>query len=118
MSVKPDWSTTSPMEMKMGSLDKMVYGTNLEESDVLEVDKPHDLGGVPFTLSHTVDVAKAVVVSTTQKIDMADAKKGEEMYSKVEDIATMLSKVYKWVEDCKSLYNLDDYLHLFNVSQC
>ena len=59
-----------------------------------------------------------MVVSTTQKIDMADAKKEEEMYSKVEHIATTLSKVYKWVEDCKSLYNLDDYLHLFNVSQC
>ena len=39
---------------------------------------------------------------------MADAKKGLGMFSKVVVVATLLSKVYKLVEDYKGLYNLED----------
>ena len=43
-----------------------------------------------------------MVDSTTQKVAKADAKKGEEMFSEVEDMATLLNKVYKLVEDYKA----------------
>ena len=74
----------------MVALNTMVHGTIWKCSAVQQVDQPHDPGGY---------IAKAVKVSSTQKIVMADALK-------LVDMATIVSKLMVY---CKGhYYNLDN----------
>jgi len=69
--------------MVMGALDKMVHGTNWSGTDVLVVDLPPGTGDVHLSISQTVEISGAVVVSTPQKVALADARKGVDMFRKV-----------------------------------
>lgn len=69
--------------MVMGALNKMVHGTNWSGTDVLVVDLPPGTGDIHLSLSQTVHVAGAVVVSTPQKVALADSRKGVDMFKKV-----------------------------------
>lgn len=69
--------------MVMGALDKMVHGTNWSGTDVLVVDLPPGTGDIHLSISQTVEISGAVVVSTPQKVALADARKGVDMFSKV-----------------------------------
>jgi len=69
--------------MVMGALDKMVHGTNWSGTDVLVVDLPPGTGDVHLSISQTVEISGAVVVSTPQKVALADARKGVDMFKKV-----------------------------------
>eukprot|EP00092_Neocalanus_flemingeri_P017901 GFUD01019367.1.p1 GENE.GFUD01019367.1~~GFUD01019367.1.p1 ORF type:complete len:309 (-),score=110.32 GFUD01019367.1:42-968(-) len=69
--------------MVMGALDKMVHGTNWSGTDVLVVDLPPGTGDIHLSISQTVEIAGAVVVSTPQKVALADARKGVDMFNKV-----------------------------------
>lgn len=69
--------------MVMGALDKLVHGTNWSGTDVLVVDLPPGTGDIHLSISQTVEISGAVVVSTPQKVALADARKGVDMFSKV-----------------------------------
>jgi len=69
--------------MVMGALDKMVHGTNWSGTDVMVVDLPPGTGDVHLSISQTVEISGAVVVSTPQKVALADARKGVDMFKKV-----------------------------------
>ena len=69
--------------MVMGALDKMVHGTNWSGTDFLVVDLPPGTGDIHLSLSQTVHVSGAVVVSTPQKVALADSQKGVDMFKKV-----------------------------------
>jgi len=69
--------------MLMGALDKLVHGTNWSGTDILIVDLPPGTGDIHLSLSQTVEVSGAVVVSTPQKVALADARKGVDMFQKV-----------------------------------
>jgi len=69
--------------MVMGALDKMVHGTNWSGTDILVVDLPPGTGDIHLSLSQTVHVSGAVVVSTPQKVALADSRKGVDMFKKV-----------------------------------
>lgn len=69
--------------MVMGALDKMVHGTNWSGTDVLVVDLPPGTGDIHLSISQTVEISGAVVVSTPQKVALADARKGVDMFNKV-----------------------------------
>ena len=52
--------------------------------DVLLVDLPPGTGDVQMTLSQKVNVTGAVIVSTPQDIALLDAKKGIDMFKRME----------------------------------
>ncbi|MGI9325713.1 MAG: iron-sulfur cluster carrier protein ApbC [Pseudomonadales bacterium] len=70
--------------MASGALQQLLKQTLWEELDYLVVDMPPGTGDIQLTLSQQVPVSGAVIVTTPQDIALLDAKKGIEMFRKVE----------------------------------
>jgi len=104
----PDGKTLTPMEnygvkcMSMGflvpedspmiwrgpmvqsALQQMLRDVDWGELDVLVVDMPPGTGDAQLTMAQQVPLAGAVIVSTPQDIALIDAKKGLNMFRKVD----------------------------------
>lgn len=78
---------TAPMvwrgPMVTSALNQLLHQTDWPLLDVLIVDMPPGTGDIQLTLSQTVPVAGAVIVTTPQDIALSDARKGLEMFRKV-----------------------------------
>ena len=61
------------------ALQKLLFDTIWPELDVLIVDLPPGTGDIQLSLSQSVQVAGAIVVSTPQELALLDAKKGLKM---------------------------------------
>ena len=70
--------------MLMGALQQMLAQVQWGTLDVLLVDLPPGTGDVQMTLCQKTDVAGAVVVSTPQDIALIDAKKGIDMFRRMD----------------------------------
>ena len=70
--------------MAGSALQQMVNQTMWHDLDYLIVDMPPGTGDVQLTLSQKVPVAGALIVTTPQDIALLDARKGIEMFRKVE----------------------------------
>jgi ATP-binding protein involved in chromosome partitioning len=70
--------------MVSGALQQLIGQTLWDELDYLIVDMPPGTGDIQLTLSQRVPVAGAVIVTTPQDIALIDAKKGIEMFRKVD----------------------------------
>ncbi|WP_019604349.1 iron-sulfur cluster carrier protein ApbC [Teredinibacter turnerae] len=70
--------------MASGALQQLLNNTHWGELDYLVVDMPPGTGDIQLTLSQSVPLAGAVVVTTPQDIALLDAKKGIEMFTKVD----------------------------------
>jgi ATP-binding protein involved in chromosome partitioning len=70
--------------MAGGALQQMLEQTLWGELDYLVIDMPPGTGDIQLTLSQKAAVAGAVIVTTPQDIALLDARKGIEMFSKVE----------------------------------
>jgi ATP-binding protein involved in chromosome partitioning len=70
--------------MAGGALQQMILQTLWDELDYLIVDMPPGTGDVQLTLSQQIPVTGSVIVTTPQDIALLDAKKGIEMFNKVE----------------------------------
>ena len=70
--------------MVMGALNKLIFQTAWAGTDFLVVDLPPGTGDVHLSLSQTVAVTGAVVVTTPQRVAMADVRKGVDMFNKVQ----------------------------------
>ena len=70
--------------MLMGALQQMLAQVQWGTLDVLLVDLPPGTGDVQMTLCQKTQVAGAVVVSTPQDIALIDAKKGIDMFQRME----------------------------------
>lgn len=70
--------------MAGGALNQLLAQTWWGELDYLIIDMPPGTGDIQLTLSQKVAVAGAVIVTTPQDIALLDAKKGIEMFTKVE----------------------------------
>ncbi len=70
--------------MLMGALQQMLSQVQWGALDVLLVDLPPGTGDVQMTLCQKTAVAGAVVVSTPQDIALLDAKKGIDMFKRME----------------------------------
>ena len=69
--------------MVSGALRQLLEQSAWSDLDYLVVDMPPGTGDIQLTLSQSVPVGGAVIVTTPQDIALADAKKGIEMFSKV-----------------------------------
>ena len=69
--------------MVMGALEQMLRDVNWGELDVLVVDMPPGTGDTHLTMTQKVPLTGAVIVSTPQDIALLDARKGLNMFRKV-----------------------------------
>jgi len=70
--------------MVMGALQQMLGDVAWGELDVLLVDMPPGTGDAQLTMSQNVPLAGAIIVSTPQDIALLDARKGLNMFRKVD----------------------------------
>ncbi|RYV01288.1 iron-sulfur cluster carrier protein ApbC [Shewanella sp. OPT22] len=69
--------------MAAGALSQLMNETAWPELDYLFVDLPPGTGDIQLTLSQKVPLTGAVIVTTPQDIALADARKGINMFEKV-----------------------------------
>ncbi len=70
--------------MLMGALQQMLFQVQWGALDVLIVDLPPGTGDVQMTLSQKSQVDGVIIVSTPQDIALLDARKGIDMFRKLE----------------------------------
>ena len=70
--------------MVIGALEQLLRDVAWGELDVLIVDMPPGTGDAQLTMAQRVPLAGAVIVSTPQDIALLDARKGINMFKKVE----------------------------------
>lgn len=70
--------------MVSGALQQLLNQTAWTDLDYLIIDLPPGTGDIQLTLAQKVPVAGAVIVTTPQDIALLDAKKGIEMFRKVD----------------------------------
>ncbi|ABE59466.1 ParA family protein [Chromohalobacter israelensis DSM 3043] len=69
--------------MVAGAFQQLLNQTDWKDLDYLFIDMPPGTGDVQLTLAQKVPVSGAVIVTTPQDIALLDAKKGIEMFRKV-----------------------------------
>ncbi|MBL8439246.1 MAG: iron-sulfur cluster carrier protein ApbC [Zoogloeaceae bacterium] len=69
--------------MATQALNQLLKETNWQDLDYLIVDMPPGTGDIQLTLSQTVPLTGAVIVTTPQDIALLDARKGLKMFEKV-----------------------------------
>ncbi len=69
--------------MVSGALQQMLNQTAWQDLDYLVIDMPPGTGDIQLTLSQQIPVSGAIVVTTPQDIATLDAKKGLQMFRKV-----------------------------------
>ncbi|MFQ6018434.1 MAG: Mrp/NBP35 family ATP-binding protein, partial [Kiloniellaceae bacterium] len=70
--------------MVMSALQQMLRDVNWGELDVMIVDLPPGTGDAQLTMAQRVPLTGAIIVSTPQDIALADARKGLNMFRKVD----------------------------------
>lgn len=65
------------------ALEQLAFDTLWEDLDYLFVDLPPGTGDIQLTLAKKIPVTAAVIVTTPQDIALLDARKGLEMFQKV-----------------------------------
>jgi ATP-binding protein involved in chromosome partitioning len=70
--------------MVMSALEQMLRDVDWGELDVLVVDMPPGTGDAQLTMAQRVPLAGAVIISTPQDIALLDARKGLNMFRKVD----------------------------------
>ncbi|OVA01673.1 ATPase-like [Macleaya cordata] len=70
--------------MVMSALEKLMRGVAWGKLDVLVVDMPPGTGDAQLSISQRLQLSGAVIVSTPQDIALIDARRGANMFRKVE----------------------------------
>ncbi|GLQ06415.1 iron-sulfur cluster carrier protein ApbC [Sneathiella chinensis] len=70
--------------MVMSALQQMIFDVDWGQLDVLVVDMPPGTGDAQLTMAQRVPVTGAVIISTPQDIALLDARKGLNMFNKVD----------------------------------
>ncbi len=70
--------------MVQSALEQMMRDVNWGELDIMVVDMPPGTGDIQLTLAQKVPLSGAVIISTPQDIALLDARKGLNMFRKVD----------------------------------
>lgn len=82
--IDPDTAVVWRGPKASGALQQLATQTLWEDLDYLLVDLPPGTSDIQLTLAQRLPVAGSVVVTTPQEIALADARKGIEMFQKVD----------------------------------
>ncbi|XP_066486827.1 iron-sulfur cluster transfer protein NUBPL isoform X3 [Tiliqua scincoides] len=69
--------------MVMSAIEKLLRQVDWHQLDYLVIDMPPGTGDVQLSISQNIPIAGAVIVSTPQDIALLDARRGAEMFRKV-----------------------------------
>ena len=78
--VSPDTATLWRGGMASNALKQLIADADWGELDYLILDTPPGTSDIHLTLLQTLSITGAVIVSTPQKVALADARKGIDMY--------------------------------------
>lgn len=78
--INPDQALVWRGPMASGALTQLFVDADWGELDYLVIDMPPGTGDIHLTLVQTVSVTGVVIVSTPQKVALADARKGVNMF--------------------------------------
>ena len=94
--------------MASGALQQLIGQTAWGGLDYLIVDMPPGTGDIQLTLSQQAQVSGAVIVTTPQDIALLDARKGIEMFRKVDIPILGIVENMSWFEcdGCGARHNL------------
>jgi len=81
--IDPDTPMVWRGPMATQALNQMLKDTAWNDLDYLVIDMPPGTGDIQLTLSQSVPVTGAVIVTTPQDIALLDARKGVKMFEKV-----------------------------------
>jgi ATP-binding protein involved in chromosome partitioning len=81
--IEPDQALVWRGPMLHGALMQLVRDVNWGELDYLVLDLPPGTGDVALSLSQTVPVAGAILVTTPQQVSLADTRRAVAMYKKL-----------------------------------
>ena len=70
--------------MVVGAFNQILNDTQWGELDYLIIDMPPGTGDIQLSLAQSVPVTGAVIVTTPQDVALLDAKRGIEMFRKVQ----------------------------------
>ncbi len=82
--VDPDQAVIWRGPMASGALKQFMSEVEWGELDYLIFDMPPGTGDIQLTLTQTIPLSGAVIVTTPQDVALADARKGLAMFSKVQ----------------------------------
>lgn len=82
--IEEDQATVWRGPMVASALQQMLSEVNWGELDILVVDMPPGTGDAQLTMAQRVPLAGAVIVSTPQDIALIDARRGLEMFRRVD----------------------------------
>ena len=96
--------------MVQGALEQLIKDVEWGEIDVLLIDMPPGTGDVQLTMSQRVPLSGAIIVSTPQDIALIDARKGLNMFKKVNVpiIGIVENMSYFICPNCNSKANIFD----------
>lgn len=69
--------------MVMGAIEQLVRDVDWQNLDVLIIDMPPGTGDAQLTLSQKVQLTGTIIISTPQDLSLIDARKGLNMFKKV-----------------------------------
>ncbi len=78
--VKPEQATVWRGPMASNALKQLISECNWGNLDYFVIDTPPGTGDIHLTLLQSLKVTGAIIVSTPQKVALADARKGIDMY--------------------------------------
>ena len=81
--ISEDTATVWRGPMVMNAVEKLLRDVNWSNLDFLIIDMPPGTGDVQLTLSQKVKLTGAIIVSTPQDLSLIDARKGLNMFKKV-----------------------------------
>jgi ATP-binding protein involved in chromosome partitioning len=70
--------------MVMSAIEQLLRDVNWGELDIMVIDLPPGTGDAQLTMAQKVPLTGAIIVSTPQDIALLDARKGLNMFRKVE----------------------------------
>lgn len=77
---KPDQAVVWRGPMAAKALNQMIFDAHWGELDFMLIDLPPGTGDIHLSIMQSLPITGAVVVSTPQKVALADAKKGVAMF--------------------------------------
>lgn len=78
--IKPEQATVWRGPMASNALKQLITEANWGDLDYFIIDTPPGTSDIHLTLMQTLDITGAIIVSTPQKVALADARKGVDMY--------------------------------------